>query len=395
MPGFMESRSMCRLRQIAEKLSGVNLAPLAQVAVCLALSFPVAAVHADGDTPTPAATPPAQPEQIVRWIEELDDNRFDAREKAQQQLDNAGAIALEQVAETALTGSLESSTRALNILLSWSEAKDHALRIAALERIVKLPQRPTEAELAGEILSDAREEAALAKIVELGGLHTGDSQAGVFVTTKSGRTVGPVQVILGAHWKGGIDGLDELKKVRRATTLSLHSSPLGDDAIPKLLELSQLRRIELYGSKLTSDGVAELREKLPPETILAVRSGARLGIQGLQATGMAQVDRVIEGSAAEKAGLLPGDVITEFEGEKIDSFTALTDRIATHQPGDSVELKINRPDQTRTKVEEKVIKVTFDQWGIDELKAPTFVQPLDRQIPGQVLPPNTIRIERR
>lgn len=362
------------------------------IAALLCSVMLVGGVRAEGQASAPQATP----QQVEQWVAELDHNLFDVRERAQLSLEGAGTAALIAVAEEAQTGSLESSTRALNVLLAWAEGEDHALRIAALERIVKLPQRPTEAQLASEILADAREEAALAKIVELGGLHTIDPQyGGAFIVNQNGRPVGPVQVILGAHWKGGVEGLKHLKEVRRITTLSLHSSPLGDDAIDPLLGLEHLKRIELYGSKISNDGVAKLREKLRPETTLAVRSGARLGIQGSPLTGVAQVQQVIEGSAAEKAGLQMGDVITALDGESIKDFTSLTDRIATHQPGDSVVLKVRRPNANQTDTEEKEITVTFDQWGIDELKPPGFVQPIEAQIQGQILPPNTIRIERR
>jgi hypothetical protein len=354
-----------------------------------------ATAHADKPAPAPAAETPASPEQIARWTAELDDNWFDTRENAQLQLEHAGAAALDEVDQTAHTGSLESSTRALNILLSWAESHDHELRIAALERIVKLAHRPTEARLAGEILADAREEAALAKIVELGGQHTADPQLGAVILNVGGRPVRSVQVVLGSHWKGGVEGLKHLHEVRRLTTLGLHSAPLGDEVVPVLLELPHLRRIELYGTKLSGKAIQTLREKLPPfpQLDLAVRSGAQLGIQGSRA-GLAQVEGVIEGSAAQRAGLKPGDVITELDGEKIEDFTALTDRIATYESGDSVVLKITRADPARNQTGQIDVEVTFDKWG-ENPKPPKIVQQVGRPIQGQAVPQNTIRIDRR
>ncbi len=355
-----------------------------------------ATAHAEEPAPAPVAKTPASPEQIARWTEELDDNRFDTRENAQLELEHAGAVALDEVAQAAHTGSLESSTRALNILLTWAESRDHELRIAALERIMKLSQRPTEAQLAGEILADAREEAALAKIVELGGQYTADPQLGAVILNVGGRPVRSVQIVIGSHWKGGVEGLKHLHEVRRVTTLSLHSAPLGDEIVPALVDLPQLRRIELYGMKqLSSSAIQTLREKLPafPQMDLAVRSGAQLGIQGSRA-GFAQVEGVIEGSAAQRAGLKQGDVITALDGEKIENFTALTDRIATFEPGDSVVLNITRPDQARNRTGEIEVKVTFDKWG-ENLKSPTFVQQVGRPIQGQAVPQKTIRIDRR
>lgn len=363
---------------------------------CLVLVSQAAAVHAEDPAPAPTAKTPASPEQITRWVADLDDNRFDTRENAQLQLEAAGAASMDEVAEVARTGSLESSTRALNILLSWAESSDHELRIAALEQIVKLAHRPTEAELAGEILADAREEAALAKIVELGGTHTDDPLLGAIVLNVGGRPVRSVQVTIGSHWKGGVEGLKLLNEVRRVSTLSLHSAPLGDEVVPALIELPQLKRIELYGMKqISDDAIKTLREKLPPfpQMDLAVRSGAQLGIQGSR-TGAAQVEGVVEGSAAQKAGLKPGDVITELDDKKIEDFTALTDLIAKHEPGDSVVLKVTRLDPARNRTGQIEVQVTFDKWG-EKLKPPKIVQQVGRPIQRQLVPRNTIHIDRR
>jgi serine protease Do len=51
---------------------------------------------------------------------------------------------------------------------------------------------------------------------------------------------------------------------------------------------------------------------------------------------------IIAGSAAEKAGLREGDIITEIAGEKLTEENILGDIIYNHFPGDSVEIKILR-----------------------------------------------------
>jgi putative serine protease PepD len=52
----------------------------------------------------------------------------------------------------------------------------------------------------------------------------------------------------------------------------------------------------------------------------------------------AEVAEVVSGSPAAEAGLKQGDVITELEGEAIDSTEDLVAAIATHEPGESVSL---------------------------------------------------------
>jgi sigma-B regulation protein RsbU (phosphoserine phosphatase) len=55
------------------------------------------------------------------------------------------------------------------------------------------------------------------------------------------------------------------------------------------------------------------------------------------------VDRVRSGSPAESAGLRAGDRIIEINGRHIETEYSITDTWAEHQPGDSVELTIQRP----------------------------------------------------
>lgn len=67
----------------------------------------------------------------------------------------------------------------------------------------------------------------------------------------------------------------------------------------------------------------------------------------------AYISSVIEGSPADMAGLKIGDIIIGFNGEKVTSASDLTLDIRTKQPGDEVELTINRDG------EEKTVEVTL------------------------------------
>lgn len=86
---------------------------------------------------------------------------------------------------------------------------------------------------------------------------------------------------------------------------------------------------------------------------------ARLGVQYTAATqslirseglprGTAQVSSVMEGSAAEEAGIEPGDLITAIDGQELDDSLQLSNIIGAKQPGDVVELTINREGDTMT-----------------------------------------------
>lgn len=69
---------------------------------------------------------------------------------------------------------------------------------------------------------------------------------------------------------------------------------------------------------------------------------------GLPATGGAVIVTVNEGSAAEKAGLRPGDVVIEFNGHVVRSSNELTALVVQTTPGTTVPMKIVRNRQQRT-----------------------------------------------
>jgi serine protease Do len=63
----------------------------------------------------------------------------------------------------------------------------------------------------------------------------------------------------------------------------------------------------------------------------------------------ARVCRVAEvepDSPAEKAGIKPGDVILSFDGEPVANFEELTLQLVGHKPGDTVNVRVRRGDQT-------------------------------------------------
>jgi S1-C subfamily serine protease len=72
---------------------------------------------------------------------------------------------------------------------------------------------------------------------------------------------------------------------------------------------------------------------------------AVLGVQvSAQPANGALILGVVSGSAADKAGLGVGDVITALDGTAVDSATTLTTLMDRHHPGDSVRLKWTRQD---------------------------------------------------
>ena len=82
--------------------------------------------------------------------------------------------------------------------------------------------------------------------------------------------------------------------------------------------------------------------------------GARVQVnQGASFDG-ATVDEVLKDSAAEKAGLKDGDLITAVNGARVTDGIALIVAIRTHQPGETIEFTVERDGGERT------VEVTLD-----------------------------------
>jgi putative serine protease PepD len=98
------------------------------------------------------------------------------------------------------------------------------------------------------------------------------------------------------------------------------------------------------GSGSTGNGGSQ---QTPSQT---TGSGAFLGV-GTQASSDGsgvQVNQVVSGSAAADAGLQQGDVITQFDGQKVTTPAQLGTAVASHQAGDKVQVTFTRNGQTKT-----------------------------------------------
>jgi len=105
--------------------------------------------------------------------------------------------------------------------------------------------------------------------------------------------------------------------------------------------------------KLARSVIDELREK-------GHVTRAQLGVhitdvdkETMQALGLknregALVPQVVAGSAADKAGILPGDVIVSIDGEAVHKAHDLPLRVARHAPGDRVKIGVIRNGRSKT-----------------------------------------------
>lgn len=62
----------------------------------------------------------------------------------------------------------------------------------------------------------------------------------------------------------------------------------------------------------------------------------------------AKLTDIVEGGAAEAAGLKPGDIITSFDGKKVESMKALRDLLLKYKPDTEVEIVVKRGSKVVT-----------------------------------------------
>ena len=80
---------------------------------------------------------------------------------------------------------------------------------------------------------------------------------------------------------------------------------------------------------------------------------------GLPGAGGAMLSTVIKGGPADKAGLLPGDIITEYNGRPVADSDALVNMVVATKPGTSVPVTVYR------KKEKKSVNVVVDELDLD------------------------------
>ena len=80
---------------------------------------------------------------------------------------------------------------------------------------------------------------------------------------------------------------------------------------------------------------------------------------GLAKAGGAMLSSITPGGPAEKAGLMPGDIITEFNGRPVADSDALVAMVIATKPGTTVPVTVYR------KKEKKTLNVTVDELDLD------------------------------
>jgi hypothetical protein len=293
--------------------------------------------------------------ELAEWIGQLADPQFARREAASKSLLAAGLPAVDPLATAIQGGDLEVASRGVEILRAMladetlAEAAEAALERCAEEGDAAAA-RLAAAALDFHVLGMAA--AARARLESLGAV----------VRELPVASQGAIEVELGRDWKGTSTDLRELPRLARLEGVSFHGVRLDEPALAVIGRLRGLERLELFGTGLGEEAIAALAAKLP-ETQIDIRQGGKLGVGALAFGGPCEIQTVEPGSAADQAGVRPGDVVVAIDGLPIVDFDGLTRRVAGRGPGDIVRLTVTRRDRAADGDPERLdFEVRLDAW---------------------------------
>jgi len=279
-----------------------------------------------------AAAPPTS-ESIAGWIEQLAAPQFARREAASKHLLAAGQPAIDPLAAAIRAGDLEVVSRGVDVLREMLAVEPLAEQAeAALEACAE--QSTPAARLAAAALEFhhvGQESAARERL---------EARGAVFRERPLVEFAGD-QVEFGRTWKGSGDDLKELTRLPRLRSVAFHGVRLDERGVAILGRLQRVERIELFGTGLGDDAIAALEARLPDAEI-DVRRGGKLGVGALAFGGPCEIQSVEPGSAADQAGVRPGDVVVAIDGVAVDDFAGLTARVSGRIPGDTLRVTVAR-----------------------------------------------------
>jgi hypothetical protein len=290
--------------------------------------------------------PAPTPAEIAAWINDLDDHRYRVRERATQQLLAAGTAALDPLLAAANGELPEQADRARWILQQFAKDDDLASAVAALERLVKLRDRPS-------LVAQAQSE--ITRITMLICRRGLESLGAEWIMAFEPGMPGPIlHVRLGGNWRGTTDDLQPLAKLPYSY-IRLEGAVV-DDAAVKLFEArDELAWLQLWHSKVSVAAVDSLKAQHPDAEVY-LKNQALMGVRCRNHAAGALVVGVEMGTSADAAGVAVGDVITAVDGQAVPDFDRVTAHIAQRGPGDVVQLEVLRGE------EKKSLSVKLGSW---------------------------------
>jgi hypothetical protein len=297
----------------------------------------------------------APPPEVIAWITDLGSPQFARREAASKALLEAGRPALASLATAIQQGDFEVASRGIEIIRDMLASDDVELAAEAeriLERVAEDGGKASRLAAAALEFHQVGTAAAAREHLE--------NLGAVFRERPFVEQAG-VEVEFGASWKGTTEDLRQLARIRGLAGVGFHGVKLDAPAVAVVGRLRRLEQIELFGTGLSDQTIADLSKKLPDARI-DVRKGGKLGVGALAFGGPCEIRTIEPGSAADQAGIRAGDVIVAVDGKPVEDFDGLTSRVAGRGPGERVRVTVERGGAADGDVERLDIDVRLDTW---------------------------------
>ncbi len=344
------------------------------------------------DEPVGSGKVDAKP--LAYWIEQLDSNQFLRRQAASQRLLAFGNEAVEPLANVTSKGQLELTERAIAVLQSLAlkqSPDDEAGAYGALNRLVEqgTGSASLRSRAAIELIRREREQTALERLTAAG------VKLGYREFVIDSRSLNENMVWIDSSWSGDVETLRWLRwisgaryavlegsavnaevldylvqmpdlrnvimreakidsdiftplaKLSRIDELEFRYVPLHSDDVLKVAKLPIRNQLGLIGTSLEEASVDLLQAAMPGLKIVFLRGGF-LGVKCNPISPDCQIDNVVRGGAAEKAGMLPGDVIEMINNVPISKFDDLKYQVGQHVAGDEIEIQYDRRGEKAT-----------------------------------------------
>lgn len=331
-----------------------------------------------GDEPTEA--------QILRWIEQLDDKSYGKREWASDQLHRHADAAFPILEKSMESAEGEAFTRMLQVVCDLIRSPNSPRKIQAAALIKKIASQATGnkglqvariheavrlqiSQRAWDRIQRLTPETrmsfpSLSRLLQVA--DPLDLNEGFQGTAEDLQELDHIDWIRFARLEGSkitpevlkavlkLPNLNHLQIVDAKLTtedllvikdgpeldiLELSYVPVGDELIPHLQEFPVTQTLWIFGTNMTLDGGKQALAQLS-DIELFVSRGAYLGVQS-QANSLV-VDRVIENSAAAKAGIRYRDQILKVNNTELKSFEDLRRELRNFAPGETAEIEFKR-----------------------------------------------------
>ena len=343
-----------------------------------------------------------QEESISFWVQQLGNENYLRRERASRRLVREGPAAVQALSDAVTGGDLEVVERAAAAMIEIAISAPPRQDGGAFEKLQALSTqaigRP--ASIARGALSEIKEYRSeqAKKFLARSGVFVGLSEFSIGAQSRQrllvevgenwNRDIAALQWL---EWLIGYDNarvegdaatadvINEITKMPDLVSLILADAVISTESLQVLSSISRLDTLEfqyskldeahgdllveiplrtsliLMGTGLSQQRAEKLIEELPGLQI-QYRRGGFLGVMCIDNFDVCEITGIQEGSAAEAAGLIRGDVIKRVDDTEIKHFRDLQKAINQHVPGDEVRVAFDRAG------EEKVLKLQLRRY---------------------------------